>query len=466
MDNPNTNKKIYPLDLIKEIELEYPVETIKVLNIQIWPYLRIYLGSLDDYFATTSKSRFFIIKTFFTSIFYGFFQLFKSYNYFFFSDTKERRKIGQLLVDKSIDPIIDILPKSLTIEIPLPNHFKRKNIPQRRIISKVLFYFIETLYVKLFLNFIKIENEQLIKQILSEKKLELNYKSVIKKLISQYKITQLISRIYKPKAVFIICYYTNIGRILAFKEKQIPVIEIQHGVINDRHLAYNIFKSFSTQYFPDYLFSFGNNEKDLSESVSFYLSNNKVFPIGSYYLDFINSNPIVNNQISKFRNEFKYLICVSGQNHYTESFLISFLKSVTGLCSEIVFLYVPRDNTFNDKKYNLNRNIIVLTDLNCYEVISVCDFHATVFSSCALEAPSLGVRNVLINIDGLSKLHYGDVLNNPQTTVYADSSLEFIDLVKESKHIEKELIRALNQSIIVPNYNKNLLNALNELNIQ
>jgi len=444
-----------PLQLIKKIEEKYSVEDIEVNGLKIWPHLRIYIGSITS-INTKKEAPLFFVKLFFSSFFYGFTNLFKSYNYIFYSDTMERRKINNLYFDKSFDYLMNILPKSLDIESPLPKHFKRKEIPTKNILSKTFFYGLETFYTKLFLHNLKIKNEQILIDLLKEFKIDINYKYHIKRFMAQYFSTTLLAKIYKPKAVFLECYYTNIARIYAYNNLNIRTIEIQHGVINNSHLAYNIYKKFDSKYFPNVLFAFGENEKKTAKSPNFYIDNINVYPIGSFYIDNINMNPVKYIKFDEYRQKYKLIVSVTGQNHYSESILINFLNNIVDLNKDILFIYVPRDASFYEKAYKLNNNIIIIPELNCYEIISISDFHTTVFSTCALEAPSLGVPNILININELSKINYGEILTNPLTCKIVNSPDEFIEVITTLKKIEKPKIIELNSSIITPNYKDNI----------
>jgi hypothetical protein len=453
-----------PLQLIKKIEEKYSVEDIEVNGLKIWPHLRIYIGSITS-INTKKEAPLFFIKLFFSSFFYGFTNLFKSYDYIFYSNTIERRKINGIYVDKSFDYLMSILPKSLDIEIPLPKHFKRKEIPTKNIVSKLFFYGLETFYAKVFLHSLKIKNEQILIDLLTEFKIDINYKHYIKRFIAQYFSTIILAKIYKPKAVFVECYYTNIGRIYAYNKLNISTIEIQHGVINNSHLAYNIYKKFDHKFFPNYLFSFGNNEKKIAKNENFYIKNENVYPIGSFYIDHINSANIVYNNLKKYRISYKFIVCVTGQNHYSEPILINFLNKVGDLNNDILFVFVPRDASFQKKDYHLNTNIMVIPELNCYETISISDFHSTVYSTCALESASLGIPNILININGLSKINYAEILNNPLTCRIVDSPEEFIEVITTFKKIEKPKIKELNSNIIIPNYKNNIFKIINEISI-
>ena len=61
-------------------------------------------------------------------------------------------------------------------------------------------------------------------------------------------------------------------------------------------------------------------------------------------------------------------------------------------------------------KFKFPKNVFFEKDRSIYELIRDCDIHLTAYSSCALEAPSLGVRNILYNHNDKAKQYYLDKL--------------------------------------------------------
>lgn len=71
-------------------------------------------------------------------------------------------------------------------------------------------------------------------------------------------LTYLFKKI-KPKVIIVIVYYGRHHIIEAAKNLNIPVVELQHGMISKYHAAYNYPKlSRSSKFIPDYIFTFGN----------------------------------------------------------------------------------------------------------------------------------------------------------------------------------------------------------------
>src|SRR5690606_27019292 len=107
----------------------------------------------------------------------------------------------------------------------------------------------------------KLENEHIIKDIQQEYGYEINYNRFLLIHEGQYRLIKLLLKYFKkPKAVFFVYSASSMGYIKAFKEFNVPVVEIQHGVINKEHNAYNVNNDFGKELFPDYLLTYGNRE--------------------------------------------------------------------------------------------------------------------------------------------------------------------------------------------------------------
>jgi hypothetical protein len=115
---------------------------------------------------------------------------------------------------------------------------------------------------------------------------ELPLKKIIKEDLSKRRVrlplyTKLIKKV-SPKVVFLTVGYN--GRetfIEACRRADVPVVELQHGVINEYHMGYS-FPHANKNVFADYFFTFGDF---WSDSVDLPLSDEDVYSIGYPYLE-------------------------------------------------------------------------------------------------------------------------------------------------------------------------------------
>lgn len=79
------------------------------------------------------------------------------------------------------------------------------------------------------------------------------------------KYAEIILNLIRPKAVIVTVYYKVYNQTLieTAKNRGIPTIELQHGRIGNSHAAYNFKQVRNLQTFPDYIFVYGQYEKQI-----------------------------------------------------------------------------------------------------------------------------------------------------------------------------------------------------------
>jgi len=92
---------------------------------------------------------------------------------------------------------------------------------------------------------------------------------------------RLLDRI-DPEVAVIVVSYGKETFIEACQEKDIQVVELQHGIIHSGHFGYSYPGSRTKNTFPDYLFVWGDFWK---ESVEYPIPNDRVIPVGYPYLE-------------------------------------------------------------------------------------------------------------------------------------------------------------------------------------
>ncbi len=413
------------LSKIEEIETKYHFNDITFNNVQLWPYLRVYLSySIFGKEKTNANKK--VIGNAVKNLFYGFSNYFKKVDYIIFSNTEQRKLINNKYYDR-FDFLPDNYKKNLFFELTTNSFYKRNQIPTKNIVSKIPLYFLSKV-IERFVSLNSIKNKEIIDTIIKDNNFELDVDSLLRNYISHYKVAKLLIKIYKPKALVLITSYTNYPYIHAFKEKGVKVIEFQHGLINENHLAYNFKSNSDRKMFPDYLFTFGEFEKEIFNKNNNFIQKDNVLPIGHFYIDLLKKNFIKNIDLSNKLSKYKCSVAVTLQPTY-EKKLIDFIESIAAIYSDIAFVIVPREKselTFQ------NNNVITYSVLNCYEIILNCDIHSTIYSSCAVEAIGLNKPNILINIDNKSMEHLGFILLEEKNKVV--NTID--DFIKASKELD------------------------------
>jgi len=92
---------------------------------------------------------------------------------------------------------------------------------------------------------------------------------------------RLLHRV-NPNLVLVVVSYGKEPFTMACKQLDIPVVELQHGIIHPHHLGYSYPGERSKESFPDYLLVWGEFWLDYTE---FPISDERIIPVGYPYLD-------------------------------------------------------------------------------------------------------------------------------------------------------------------------------------
>jgi hypothetical protein len=429
----------------KNLEKEYSVEKIVHKNEQIWSFLRYsyhfetLLELRKEHIESTNqrfiKKLFLIIKNFF----YGFQYWFKSYDYFIFSSSNLRIDINGKKFDKSFDKMTEILGvnKFLYIEDPVPSHFSQKNVYSKYIVSRNSISFVSSFLFKIYFLFKNNKFKiKLLDEINTNENLDVNYQKIINKFIFNKNIMKLLFKIYKPKAIFISCYYGKEYIIKAASELGIKTIEIQHGSIGRNHFAYNINKKFDISYFPDVLLSFGKYDKECIQKNN-YNPFSKIYAIGNYGLEIIKNNAIP-KELENLSKSYSKSISISTQ-YPIESDLAKFIKKIAILHPNIGFLFSLRHfpKTYYNN-FNMPRNVHLFHgEFSCYDILKASSVHLSCYSTCALEALFFDKISILVNINNLAE---NSIEYNLNKNLYLINDLSGFKEVLESKFINEKNI--------------------------
>ncbi|MEM2136787.1 MAG: hypothetical protein QXI93_02390 [Candidatus Methanomethylicia archaeon] len=465
-----------------EIELHYPVENIKANNIQVWPLIRfdIYNSLLGMYIhkfnyeenriknMLLSKIR----KN--TNLKYNIFSLpnllLRRRKYILFTDTLELRSFNGVIIDKISEGLFEVLgyDNFLVIENPVNGHKPINKCRQKNKVSSALISFLSYLIMQ---KQPTINDEDVLIKIKEKYCLNYNYRRIINRFFAYSKIYEKIFSIVKPKIIFVNCAYSLHSQAAIFVANKLGIktVELQHGIINEKHVAYNIKKQFNQFLFPKYLFVFGSYFKRFFEKDNYHINPKNVIPTGYYYLDLVKKQykPMgeIMRLINKWKNAFKRIIVISSQTT-VESKLLDFVIDVAKSDQQDLYIFVPRVfNVENWKKVRKNNNVLYWQneEMDIYKLFTIADIHVTVYSTCALEAIYFGLPNILVNIDNMSNLYLGRIFSkNDALTKIVNTKEEFINALHNFSNINKEQIEsaAKEYHFYEQNHNQNLKEAI------
>lgn len=432
------------------LENKYELDKLKVNELYAWPILRqrVYFEILKEKFKFNSKLRTRNKKQLIINFFFGFFHLIKlkKYDYLFFNNADKRtlRKENKQY-DVFFDAWADKLGqnKSLFIEWAIDKHFPKKQTYSQNVISDLIFKcgsYVTSLFTK-----IKISDIEELEKIMEEYDFSFDVEKELKTKLSEIYFYRFIFRYIKPKAIFLISYFTKTSIVIAAHLEKIKVYETQHGYIGTNHQFYNSVYNFDKLYYPDYLISFGEEEKDnLPEN--FIFNSSQILPIGSLQLENIKINfesKSLENQLKSYKKVF----CVTLQT-VREDELLTWVNGLAERNTDWCFIIRPKDNKLDYSKYTELPNCFLLPKINTYMVLKYSDYNITIYSTTAVEAPFFNTKTLFYNIGQLS-------------TKYFDIESLYASLISPDNPFEEQVLDLDNnnqKSYFISNYNDNVTN--------
>jgi len=447
-------------DLIRDFETNCNPQDIKVKHgdndFEVYPWIKPFIFSRLQT-GEKPKSRDINMWFQFKQIFSGWHFFFVKYKTVIFSNSLERRDLDDGVYDKLFHYISmqKSLHPSLTIEAKFPsNYFPSNKYKNPICVSRSFLFLKELVYRKIFLRNISILNDQYLKSFILENDINVNINYAIRKNIAQYKVMyKFFKKRPDIKHVFLTVSYTNFGLIKACKELGIQVIEIQHGVINTEHYGYNYFYTPQKCQYPDFLLTLGNADCEFFKNspLSKFLT---PVSIGSFIIEYYLQKS------SKTRASEKTRVVISLQDCETGVESVKDFIRLAELNPMVDFYFKRRRLSidFYTNQFCFPDNAHFDETKNIYDLMVFCDFHLTAYSSCAIEALSLGTPNILYNINDKANQYYSEKLPKGIYNNYCDNvemmngSLQ--DLVKLK--FQKDAIRDSNNKNIRANYKDNV----------
>lgn len=416
-------KYLEAVQLFRTIEKDYDVMSIKYKGVCAWSYLRLYLFdriTANNELKATKSVVSLVIKSLFS---YNPFQIFSKYDIWLFTGCERRKRIGDKMVQRVSGGLSNAVNNCLMIEKPHREfgHFKRKEIEEKHIVSES--WLLMTLHIIEVLSrpfSPKIENEDIIIQLLKDKGISFDYKHYLRLLNAQRLAMKLMLNITrKPKCVVMECPYSSMGYMWAFHQAGIKVIELQHGVLNSNHYAYNAI-DYERKMNPDCICVFGEEEfKYFTEEKPQYAA--KVVTTGLYMLEKVDEFFKTDLFIEE-RKKYACVIVVAGQAN-CEKELGDFIDEIAKRRSDLLFIYIPR--YCKEKPSICSDNVRIVTDVNIYEYLKWADVHMTISSTTCLEAHYFHTPTIFINFNNLSKEYYGNRLQENNGTRYIENEDQF-----------------------------------------
>jgi hypothetical protein len=313
------------------------------------------------------------------------------------------------------DPIIENLDKSYVLtEYPyLFTHLKPVKTSNIRYLDFFVFSFVLQRFLRIKrVHFSKEEKfliEKIQNEIYTKFRTKININELLKtNLLLRKTFLPLFIRLLKrirPKLIILVISYNVVNEALceASKKLNIPVIELQHGVLNSYHYGYSYPEAKRKKhFFVDYFFAFGSFWRDSTE---FPIEKERIFCVGYPYFEKV---------LKKYKNvpkKDKILFISPGYplGKAFSQFALEFSEKSLQNC-EIVYKLHPGE--YHDWKKNypwlVNSNIQVIDNeaISIYQLFAESKIQVGVSSTAIYEGLMFGLRTYIINMFGIEYMEF------------------------------------------------------------
>ena len=201
----------------------------------------------------------------------------------------------------------------------------------------------------------------------------------------------------RPKIILVVCAYGFDQMIMCEVAHKmcIPVVELQHGIINSEHIAYNFKRRRYVSSFPDYIFTFGQYEK---EQTRFPISKSHIIPIG--YPELENNYNIYKKKKSNKKN----ILFISQTMPEIAKFANIVAQKIDSNKYQIVFQLHPSEYScwrLTVGQYLKHPNIKVIGSYKhmIYESLAQADWVVGNYSTVLSEAQMFDVKVAVLKLD-------------------------------------------------------------------
>lgn len=385
-----------PLERIKELECSLPVNELDFKGLPTWAILKPYLFDAirkTDYQHNVSTSHLF------TKVLWGIKQLAlfllevprlaKRNPIVISTNSLENRPIAGKLCNKiffqfihTFQDRVTLLEKPVT-HVALSDHSERIGLLPVVLACKIL--------------------AKILARLLPRHTLEtIDSKIPTSALLWEFSLYRGFWRFFfayhRPKIVLLSNYYNtfNLSLISVSREKDVPIIEFQHGIIHHLHPAYSFPRLKNKKLFPDIL-AYYLLEKN--PDPHFYISHKNTLNVGHPYLQMTSSKD--DSTPPSWWDSTTPTVLVTLQHGYIED-VVSFLREGVGQDKSFKFILCPRTADENVPS-DLPASFYIERKLNFYECLKFTHVHCTYVSTCALEAAMLGIPTVAIELNDLTR---------------------------------------------------------------
>jgi len=464
------NREVPTAVYTRRIETSYDVSSVTVGGLQVWPFLRteynISLSAKRDGFVKDPRMRMGPVQKLrrLRNLLYGFPAWWRSYDYVVLAGAGGRKLLNGQYVHKDTEWLIQALGRNRTLAVEearlWKGHYPHGCVPEKHVVSR------DVLNALAFLPMrperLSIANESILREINTEFGLKVDYRWSIAVFLRVASVLGRFMRRWQPRAIFLSCYWGLVHQaaIYAARRQGITTCELQHGLMPPRESnhGYTVSCKCDRNCFPEYLMVYGEHFRDQFRDSNF-IDNDNVLVTGSGYIDSIRAGYECDPQLRAALDRYDTSVCVASQADHEDE-IVAFISAAARQAPRTLFVFVPRLLGRDYSAVGFPENVVVYEHLNFYQVVKFTDFHATLWSSTAVEAPAFGTPNILIDLGGGARRFYGTMLTDPDVTRFVTTPAELVEALRSWHPHPRQDIIARHRRFIAPGHQALLDQAL------
>lgn len=414
-------------DFLLQLEDEFDLFHRKVGGVHFWEWLRnpVYTKlremtgivgqahtSLEHNFGDISKGLFLLLK----NVFFRNPYFVSRSDFLFFGSPRRKWEQDRKWWDTYCDPVIAGLDANyIYFEPPYLNHHfipaKTRNI---RYLDLPLYFSTARYHLRVGRLTLARDERLLLKAIEDRVRGQCKVGFPLEAMVKRYMFTReatlpfylrLIRRV-RPKLVFVVCSHGKETFIEACKSLEVPVIELQHGVISRYHLGYSFpGPNRVKRTFPDYLFLFGDFWK---EGIEYPVSKERVYSVGYPYLE----EETKRYTDVKKKNQILFLSAGTIGRQLSE-FAVQLAQRRDPSISIIYKLHPGEYDHWSDRyPWLMDAEVRVIDDdsIPLYQLLAESRVQVGVYSTAVCEGLKLGAKAILLDLPGIE--HMERLINN------------------------------------------------------
>jgi len=436
---------------LNEIEKEININKFVYKGENIWPIFRNAIGweiALETNISNNKSSsnikynKFLLIKLFIKNIISMLLSLFNKYDVICFTTSDDYKYLHRNQVNRLTETFLNKYKNQKILEFQ-SGLFINKSEEERQYIPSFLFLILSNILSKI----IRLNGASEIEKELKKVDIKINSKKILKKYLANKMLCDFMFKIYRPKLIITTCY-SFMPIIKSANDLGIETLEFQHGSIIN-HFAYEIDEETNSTFYPRNLIVFGTKVVKYLKKKHY---GKNIFAVGNMFVDYYSKKR--NKSILELKKNYECIISISLQWTVLEK-TIEYVRKQAKENKSICFILIPRTNDeLNNYSFD-EVNIKIFNNLNCYEIAANSDYHMTCYSTCAIEAPSLGIENIFLNINNLSEKYLGKFIIEKEFNQLISFN-ENLNIILNKRKISKEKIILENEDNIISNYDKNI----------